>query len=157
VRARVAVVAVVAAIASGCGQTSTAERAPRFCGLVRTSSGFLPVSVRRGSVRCARARLAYRTWTCSRAMHATYELACARGRELVWFLERSPVRARVGGGVVRLADWEFRRRGDVVEGRRRGRWIALARPPYCVDAVPREVLVAWRLHALTPHGGCFRP
>lgn len=140
--------------------------APRFCGLARTVNGFDPVRVVKG-VSCPRARTAVvgiehgrpGPWACSRAVHADYELDCRTSGAELQTLERSPVAAVRRGGVVTLANWSFRLRRTELQGRTGvGRWRTLiARAPYCVPAAPREALVALRLRAKTPHGGCFAP
>ena len=139
---------------------------PVFCGFARTVNGFDPVRVIKG-VSCPRARSAVAAiehgragpWDCSRAMHADYELDCHTSGAELQVLERSPVRAVRHGPVVTLANWSFRVRGRALEGRtaRLGWRILIERPPYCVPAAPREALVALRLRATTPSGGCFAP
>jgi hypothetical protein len=94
-------------------------------------------------------------WACSRGIHV-FELSCRRGGVELQVLEHSPYRAHVHAGIVRLANWSFRFHDGGFEGRSGGRWIVLARgAPVCVDAVPREALLAFRLRPVTPSGGCF--
>jgi hypothetical protein len=137
-----------------------------FCGLARTVNGFDPVSSVKG-ISCPSARVAIRRvergafgpWVCSRAVHADYELDCRTSGAEIRVLERSPVAAVRHGSVVTLANWSFRRHGPAIQGLTgHGRWqILVARPPYCVPAVPREALAALRLRPVTPAGGCFAP
>jgi hypothetical protein len=139
---------------------------PTFCGLARTVNGFDPVSAVKG-ISCPRARGAIREvergspgpWVCSRAVHATFELDCRTSGAEVQVLERSPVAAVRHGSTVTLANWSFRLRGSALEGRTgHGPWQTLvARPPYCVTDVPREVLAALRLRPTTSAGGCYVP
>ena len=134
----------------------------RFCGLAHTFNGFDPV--RASGIPCTSARATIVRiehgdrghWNCSRAMHTAYELDCRRGAADVQVLERSPVRAVRHGPVVTLANWSFLlRRRTLLAREDEHAWFRLARPPFCVPAVPREVLVALRLKPLTPDGGCF--
>jgi hypothetical protein len=148
-----------AVVAAGCG----AHGRPEFCGLVRTANGFDPVAAVHG-LGCAAARGAVRAiesgershWSCSRAVHAAWELDCRAGAAEVRVLEQPPVRAHREGAEVVLANWTFRLRPGRIEGRPvGGRWQPLARPPFCIPTVPREALEAFALRPLTPHGGCF--
>lgn len=152
-KSRLALCASLAASAAACGGGHHAA----FCGLVR-AQGFQPVEAVRG-VSCANAlaavRAGARDWTCSRAMHAAYELDCRDGARELQVLERTPLRAKVHGGVVTLANWSFRLVGRRLEARSAGAWVELPGPPFCIPDAPREALVALRLHALTAHGGCF--
>lgn len=136
---------------------------PRFCGLARTVDGFDYVQAE--GVACSSAlSLTERiergdrgAWDCSRVMHGPVELACVDGARRLDLLERSPIAAHRSGAGVVLANWSFRLRGPLLEGRgRAGPWESLGRAPWCVPGVPREVLIALRLHPITPHGGCFR-
>jgi len=139
---------------------------PTFCGLARTANGFDLVSAVKG-ISCPRARGAIREvergspgpWVCSRAVHATFELDCRTSGAEFQVLERSPVAAVRHGSTVTLANWSFRLHRPALEGRAgHGSWQTLvARPPYCVTAVPREVLASLRLRPTTPAGGCYAP
>lgn len=134
-----------------------------FCGLARTVNGFDPVSA--ADVPCGEARPlvasiergARGAWTCSRAVHAGYELECRNGEAVLRVLERSPVRAvRRASGIVRLANWLFRVRGRTLLARQDGgAWTTIAHAPFCVPDAPREALVALRLRPTTRNGGCF--
>lgn len=152
-RFRLALCASLAASAAACGGGHRAA----FCGLVR-AQGFQPVQAVHG-VSCADARAVVRAgargWTCSRAMHAAYELDCRSGSRELQVLERVPVRATVRSGVVTIANWSFRLAGRRLQARNAGAWLDLPGPPFCVPDAPREALVALRLRKLTPHGGCF--
>lgn len=136
---------------------------PSFCGLSRTVNGFDDVAASLLTCRDALMEIVHvergdrGAWNCSRAVGGTVELDCRRGEARLQILERSPVAATRAAGVVTLANWAFRLRGTRLEGRSGiGPWHLLVRTaPYCEPAVPREVLVALRLRALTPHGGCF--
>ena len=78
------------------------------------------------------------------------------GASIVWLLAQLPPVVALGHGVMRIADWTFRLRDGAAEGSENGgRWVVLARAPLCVTDVPQEVLRAWRLRPLTPHGGCY--
>ncbi|MFL5928448.1 MAG: hypothetical protein ACJ77E_16070 [Gaiellaceae bacterium] len=136
-----------------------------FCGLARTVNGFDPVSA--ADLPCGDAlplvaaveRGDRGAWSCSRAVNAAYELECRDGEAILHVLERSPVPAvRRASGAVRLANWVFRLHGRTLLAREDGqgrRWTTIGRPPFCVPAAPREVLVALRLRPRTPNGGCF--
>jgi hypothetical protein len=135
-----------------------------FCGLARTANGFDPV--RAAAVPCGLAlpdvvaieRGDRGDWACSRAVNAAYELECRNGEDVIQVLERSPVPAvRRRSGVVRLANWLFLLRGRRLLAREDGTtgWVTIGHAPFCVPTAPREVLVALKLRALTPHGGCF--
>lgn len=158
-RFRLALVASLAASAFvGCGASHRAA----FCGLVHPVYGFDPVEVVHG-MTCGEGRRAVLDiesdqgggWTCSRAMHAAYELDCREGSREVQILESAPMRATRHGDVVTLADWSFRIADGVLQARRQRVWIDLSGPPYCVTDAPGAVLVALGLRSETPHGGCF--
>ena len=158
-RFRLALAASLAASAlAGCGASHRAA----FCGLVHPAFGFDPVAVVHG-MSCTAGRQAVLDierdqgggWTCSRAMHAAYELDCREGLREVQILETAPVPPTRHGGVVTLADWSFRLADGVLQARHRGAWIDLSGPPYCVTDAPRSVLLALGLRSETPHGGCF--
>jgi hypothetical protein len=158
-RFRLALAALPAASAlAGCGGHSPAG----FCGLVRTGNGFDAVAAVHG-LSCGDAMRAIADverdqgggWTCSRAMHAAYELDCREPGREVRILESVPVRATRSGDEVRLANWRFRLRAGRLEGRDGAGWVDLGGPPYCVTAAPRPVLVALGLRRTTPSGGCF--
>jgi hypothetical protein len=152
-------------VLAGCGGARQPRSRPfAFCGLARTVNGFDLVAAR--GLTCAEARPAIAPiergrrggWSCSRAMHASFELRCRAGSREVRVLERAPVRVTRADGVARLGDWSFRLQGDRLLGRDgAGRWVSLGPPPWCIPfAGPREVLVALGLRPITPHGGCFR-
>lgn len=134
-----------------------------FCGLARTVNGFDPV--RASALACPDAlvdvaaieRGTRGDWNCSRAVHAAYELECRQGEAVIQVLERSPVRAVWRKpGLVRLANWLFHLEGRTLFAREDGSvWARIGRAPFCIPAVPREVLVTLRLAPTTPHGGCF--
>lgn len=139
---------------------------PRFCGLAHTVNGFDPVRSVKG-ISCPRARVAIAAiergrrgpWTCSRAVHADYELDCRTAGAEIQVLERSPVAAVRHGAVVTLANWSFRLAGRALEGRFGGHpWLTLiAKPPYCEPDAPREALVALGLRRSPAAAGCFLP
>jgi hypothetical protein len=138
---------------------------PRFCGLVRSSQVFVPVSAT-GEITCNEALAAGAAikrgqlgeWGCS-PVGAGPDLDCWRGAVKVRVLDRVPVLPVRRNGVVRLANWSFRVSHDVLQGRRDDRksWIALGRQPFCVPVAPRGVLVALRLKPLRANGNCFVP
>src|SRR2546423_6354490 len=98
-------IAALACLAGVSGCSSGGQRAG-FCGLARTANGFDPVRAVHG-IGCRDAltnvpsieRGAWNGWTCSRAVHAVYELDCRRGREELQVLERTPVAAVRHGAV----------------------------------------------------------
>ncbi|HTR32670.1 MAG TPA: hypothetical protein VMH47_02220 [Gaiellaceae bacterium] len=140
-----------------------AHAAARWCGLARTVNGFDYVDA--AGLSCAAARTLTGAiergdrggWDCSRSVHGDVELTCRDGAKTIELLERSPVPAeKRRDGVVTLANWSFRLAARVIEARRGTRtWFSLGPPPWCVPAVPREVLLALPLRSLTPDGGCF--
>jgi hypothetical protein len=148
-----------------CG-AACAPPPPTFCGLARTVNGFDPVSAVKG-ISCPRARAAVRDvergvagpWVCSRAVHAAFELDCRTSGAEVQVLEASPVAPVRHGATVTLANWSFRLHGRALEGLTgHGHWLTLvARPPYCVPDVPREVLAVLPLRPTTSAGGCYAP
>jgi hypothetical protein len=136
--------------------------APEYCGLARTVNGF--DYVRATGVGCAAAlgsvpsfeRGVRDGWACSRNVGSDVELTCVNGVQKIEVLERSPVPATRSGGTVTLSNWSFRLSAGVLLGREGAKpWRSFGRGPWCVPDVPREVLVALRLRALTPSGGCF--
>lgn len=134
-----------------------------FCGLARTVNGFDYVQAT--GLGCAAARTIAAAierndrglWACSRNVGGQIELTCVRNDERIELLERSPVPATVGpAGVVTLANWSFRLHGRTIEARQnRLGWVSLGPPPWCIPDVPREVLLALQLKAVTADGGCF--
>jgi len=155
-RFRLALAASLAASSlAGCG----AAHRSGFCGLA--TPGFEPVAVVHG-LSCAAGLHAVHEieidqgggWTCSRAMHAAYELDCRAARQEVQILENPPAAFR-HGAFVTVANWSFRVAGGRLQASDGGRWLDLGGPPFCVTAAPRTALVALRLRPITPHGGCF--
>jgi hypothetical protein len=144
-------------VLAGCGGGHRSS----FCGLAYP--GFEPVAVVHG-MSCRQALAAVGDiesdqgggWTCSRAMHAAYELDCRSGPREVRILESVPVRAKRHGAIVTLANWSFRIAGGRLQARQSHGWIDAGGPPFCVTDAPRPVLIALRLRPETPHGGCFR-
>ena len=138
---------------------------PRFCGLGRSSQGFVPVNAT-GEITCNEALAAGAAikqgelgeWGCS-PVGTGPELDCWRGAVKVRVLDRVPVLPVRRNGVVRLANWTFRVSRDVLQAQRDDRrsWIALGRRPFCVPVAPRGVLVALRLRPLRANGNCFVP
>ena len=148
---------VVAACGPPCGP-------PQFCGLARSSQGFVPVSAT-GEIACNEALAAGAAikrgepgeWGCLQ-VGAGPEVDCWRGAVKVRVLDRIPATPVRRNGVVTLANWSFRVSRDVLQGRRdERRWIVLGRRPFCVPVAPRAVLVALRLRPLRPNGNCFVP
>ena len=141
-------------------------RPPQFCGLAWTVNGFDPVQMVTGD-SCAATLAAVvaiergerAAWQCSRAVDATVELDCRNGDPELQVLRRSPVPATRHGALVTLANWSFRLYGRSLEGRSGvGPWhLLVRRPPFCIPAAPREVMVALRLRRKTPTSGCFAP
>lgn len=146
----------VLAFTAGCGTTHRQS----FCGLVHTVNGFDPVETMHG-ISCSAAEQVVVAierggsgWECSRAMHATYELACVDGRRELRVLEQVPGRATRHGRAVILAGWTFRiARGHLFATERAT--LNLGPPPWCVTDAPRQALVALGLRRTTPAGGCF--
>jgi hypothetical protein len=136
----------VLVLAAGCGHRRNA-----FCGLASTVNGFDYVAA--AGIGCGRAlalvpaieRGDRGAWACSRSVGGAVELRCLEGGEQIELLEGSPVPARRNDGTVTLANRTFRLGIGALAGR----------GPWCVPDVPREVLVAFRLRPITPHGGCF--
>jgi hypothetical protein len=143
-----------------CG-AACAPPPPVFCGLARTVNGF--DYVRASGVTCPSAlgitvsveRNARGPWACSRSVGGGIELRCTFGTEEIDLLERSPVPARASAGVVTLANWSFRLRRGTLLGRNAKPWRSFGRAPWCIPDLPREVLLALKLKAVTPDGGCF--
>ncbi|HZU20348.1 MAG TPA: hypothetical protein VE982_03925 [Gaiellaceae bacterium] len=151
------------AVAATCGALPLAARFV-YCGIARTVNGFDVVEGRRLTCRAARAavvaveRGARGRWTCSRAMHASFELECAAGAPGIRVMERLPVGLnREPGGVVSTWNWYWRvHRGRLQAREDGGGWVSLGLPPWCTPfAAPRAVLLALRLRSITADGGCF--
>lgn len=143
-----------------CG-SACAPPPPAFCGLAHTVNGF--DYVRATGVPCPSAlgitvsieRNDRGPWLCSRSVGGAVELRCTFGIEKIELLERSPVPARVHGGVVTLANWSFRLHGRTLQGRNRKLWRSFGGAPWCIPDLPREALLALKLTPVTPDGGCF--
>ncbi|MGN6796975.1 MAG: hypothetical protein ACTHKS_02390, partial [Gaiellaceae bacterium] len=135
---------------------------PAFCGLAHTVNGFDYVqatavgcdSARASAVAIERGRPG--NWVCSRSIHTGVELVCISGDSRIELLERSATPAVREGNIVTLANWKFRLRGPSIQGRGHdGSWLSFGRAPWCIPAVPREVLLAFKLKSVTRSGGCF--
>jgi hypothetical protein len=134
-------------LGSGCGD----HRSAGFCGLAHTVNGYDYVAA--SDLACAEAlhlvprfERGFRgAWACSRSVGGGVELVCISRKARIELLERSPVPARRKGPVVRLANVTFRL----------GRRPLAGHGPWCVPDVPREVLRAFGLRAVTPDGGCY--
>jgi hypothetical protein len=139
---------------------------PQFCGLAWTANGFEPVEMVSGdSCKAALAavvgieRSTRDDWQCALAVDGTGAFDCRNGDAELEVLKDPPVPATRHGDLVTLANWTFRVRERSLQGRSGiGPWhLLVRRPPFCVPAAPREVLVTLRLRPTTPAGGCFAP